>query len=154
EDREAIASSLRQVLEYFEEPNHLPRSRAIAIFASRELNLFEVLPLPHVHRSRLAVDHQPLVRELLGLEEEFGTLLTVVYDRTAARFFEVTAYDAVERPGLAGLEVSRAGKFHGGHQRQVMARAGTPSGSAARQLKARWRKEPRATCSTTTRRAG
>src|SRR4051812_9863824 len=130
EDREAIASSLRQVLEYFEEPNHLPRSRAIAIFASRELNLFEVLPLPHVHRSRLAVDHQPLVRELLGLEEEFGTLLTVVYDRTAARFFEVTAYDAVERPGLAGLEVSRAGKFHGGHQRQVMARAGTPSGSA------------------------
>ena len=130
EDREAIASSLREVLEYFEEPNHLPRSRAIAIFVSRELNLFEVLPLPHVHRSRLAVDHQPLVRELLGLEEEFGTLLTVVYDRTAARFFEVTAYDAVERPGLAGLEVSRAGKFHGGHQRQVMARAGTPSGSA------------------------
>ena len=130
EDREAIAASLRQVLEYLEEPNHLPRSRAIAIFAARELALFEALPLPHVHRSRLAVDHQPLVRELLGLEEEFGTILTVVYDRTAARFFEVTAYDCVERPGLAGLDTSRAGKFHGGNQRQVMARGGTPSGSA------------------------
>ena len=130
EDREAIAASLGQVLEYLEEPNHLPRSRAIAIFASRELALFEALPLPHVHRSRLAVDHQPLVRELLGLEEEFGTILTVVYDRTAARFFEVTAYDCVERPGLAGLEASRAGKFHGGNQRQVLARGGTPSGSA------------------------
>jgi len=130
EDREAIAANLRQVLDFLEEPNHLPRSRAIAIFSSRELGLFEALPLPHVHRSRLAVDHQPLIRELLGLEEEFGTILTVVYDRTAARFFEVTAYDCVERPGLPGIESSRAGKFHGGNQRQVMARGGTPSGSA------------------------
>ena len=114
EDREAIAASLRQVLDYLEEPNHLPRARAIAIVASRELGLFEVVPLPHVHRSRLAVEHQPLVRELLGLEEEFGTILAVVYDRTAARFFEVTAYDCVERPGLPALDASRTGKFHGG----------------------------------------
>ena len=132
EDREAIAANLRQVLDYLEEPSHLPRARAIAIFASRELGegLFEALPLPHVHRSRLAVDHQPLVRELLGLEEEFGTILCVVYDRTAARFFDVTAYDCVERPGLPGIESSRVGKFHGGNQRLVMARGGTPSGSA------------------------
>ncbi|HJS44542.1 MAG TPA: hypothetical protein VJ755_13820 [Gemmatimonadales bacterium] len=130
EDREAIAASLRQVLDYLEEPTHLPRARGLGIFASRELGLFETLPLPHVHRSRLAVDRQPLVRELLGLEEEFGTILTVVYDRTAARFFEVTAYDCMERPGLAAVDASRAGKFHGGNQRQVMARAGTPSGSA------------------------
>jgi peptide chain release factor subunit 1 len=129
DDREAIAASLRQVLDYFEEPNHLPRSRGIAIFASRELGLFEAVPLPHVHRSRLAVNHQPLVRELLGLEEEFGTILTVVYDRTAARFFEVTAYDCTEGPGIAGIDASRAGKFHGGEQRQVLARVGTPSGS-------------------------
>ncbi len=54
------------------------------------------------------------MRELLGLEEEFGTILAVVYDRTAARFFEVTAYDCTELPGLAGIEASRAGKFHGG----------------------------------------
>src|SRR5213592_2082204 len=125
EDREAIAANLRQVLDYLEEPSHLPRARAIAIFASRELGegLFEALPLPHVHRSRLAVDHQPLVRELLGLEEEFGTILAVVYDQTAARFFEVTAYDCAELPGLAGIEASRAGKFHGAH-------SGVPGGSA------------------------
>jgi peptide chain release factor subunit 1 len=111
----AVAADLEQVVDYLEQPNHLPRARAIAIFASRELRLFEVLPLPHVHRSRLAVSHEPLVRELLGLEEEFGTILAVVYDRTAARFFEVTAYDCTELHGLAGIEASRAGKFHGGH---------------------------------------
>ena len=110
--REA-ADSLRQVLDYLEAPNHLPRSRAIAIFASRELGLFEVLPLPHVHRSRLGVAREPLVRELLVLEEEFGTILAVVYDRTAARFFEITAYETVELPGVPAIEASRAGKFHG-----------------------------------------
>ncbi|HEY3221414.1 MAG TPA: hypothetical protein VGJ80_11830 [Gemmatimonadales bacterium] len=118
-----VAANLRRVLEYLEEPNHLPRARAIAIVAARELGLFEVLPLPHVHRSRLAVSHEPLVRELLGLEEEFGTILAVVYDRTAARFFEVTAYDCVELAGLAGIEASRAGRFHGVH-------TGVPLGSA------------------------
>lgn len=129
-DREALAADLQRVLEYLEEPNHLPRTRAISIFASQGLDLFEVLPLPHVHRSRLAIEHEPLVRELVALEEEFGTILAVVYDRTAARFFEVTAYDCVELTSLAGIEASRAGKFHGSHQRQVLARAGTPSGSA------------------------
>jgi peptide chain release factor subunit 1 len=115
EGQPAIADNLKQVLDYLEQPNHLPRARGIAIFASQELGLFEVLPLPHVHRSRLAVSHEPLVRELLGLEEEFGTILAVVYDRTAARFFEVTAYDCVELTGLAGIEASRGGKFHGAH---------------------------------------
>ena len=134
QDREAIAQSLRQVLDYLEEPNHLPRSRAIAIFASRELGggggLFEVLPLPHVHRSRLAVAREPLVREALVLDEEFGTILAVVYDRTAARFFEITAYDTVELPGLAATDATRAGKFHGASQRQALTRGGTPAGSA------------------------
>src|SRR5260370_29798173 len=130
EDREVIAADLQRVLNYLEEPNHLPSTRAIAIFASQGLDLFETLPLPHLHRSRLAVDHEPLVRELVALDEEFGTILVVVYDRTAARLFEVTAYDCVELVSLAGIEASRASKFHGSHQRQVMARAGTPSGSA------------------------
>ncbi len=129
-DREAIAAELQRVLDYLEEPNHLPSTRAIAIFASQGLDLFEALPLPHVHRSRLGIDHEPLVRELVALDEEFGMILVIVHDRTAARFFEVTAYGCVELTSLAGIEASRASKFHGSHQRQVMARAGTPSGSA------------------------
>jgi peptide chain release factor subunit 1 len=135
QDREGIAHALREVLDYLEEPSHLPRARGVAIFASRELGgggggLFEVLPLPHVHRSRLAVAREPLVRELLALEEEFGTILAVVYDRMAARFFEITAYDTVELPAVPVLDASRAGRFHGASQRQVLIRAGTPSGSA------------------------
>src|SRR5260370_18718341 len=115
EDREVIAADLQRVLNYLEEPNHLPSTRAIAIFASQGLDLFETLPLPHVHRSRLAVEHEPLVRELLALDEELGTILVVVYDPTAARLFEVTAYDCLELPDLAGIEASRVVKFHAPH---------------------------------------
>ena len=53
-----------------------------------------------------------LVRELASVEDEFGRLLTVVLDRTSARFFEVTAYDAVELPGLRA-DSTRGGRFRG-----------------------------------------
>src|SRR5438094_6838984 len=41
QDREVISAALREVLDYLEEPSHLPSARAIAIFASRQLGLFE-----------------------------------------------------------------------------------------------------------------
>jgi len=111
-DREAIAADLGRVLQYFDDPGHLPSTRGIAIFASQGLRLFEALALPHVHRSRLGVDRVPLVRELVALEEEFGTILVAVCDRTAARFFEVTAFECVELTALAGIEASRGSRFH------------------------------------------
>ncbi|MGH7608041.1 MAG: hypothetical protein ACREME_11955, partial [Gemmatimonadales bacterium] len=115
-------------LAYLEDPGRLPATRAIAIFAAQAVGLFDVLALPYVHRSRLAVEPTPLVRELVALDEEFGTILVAACDRTAARFFEVTAFDCVELPALAGIDASRGGKFHG--SRQIMARGGAPAGSA------------------------
>lgn len=126
-EREAIAADLGRVLAYFEEPSRLPPSRGIAIFASSGLGLFEALALPHVHRSRLAVERTPLVRELVALEEEFGTILVAACDRTAARFFEVTAFDCVELTAVPGLDASRGSRFHGG---QPIARAGKAPGTA------------------------
>jgi peptide subunit release factor 1 (eRF1) len=60
----------------------------------------------------VAVDRTPLVRELASVEDEFGRLLTVVLDRTGARFFEVTAYATVELPGLRA-DSTRGKRFHG-----------------------------------------
>jgi peptide chain release factor subunit 1 len=113
--REAIAGDLERVLRYFEEPGRLPPARGIAVFACSALGLFTVLPVPHVYRSRLAVEATPLVRELVVLEQEFGTLLVVACDRTGARFFEVTAFETVELPGLVAL-ASRGGRFHAKRQ--------------------------------------
>src|SRR5256886_16832222 len=113
--RAQVAADLERVQTYFAEPTRLPPARGIALFACGALNLFEALPLPHVHRSRLAVAPVPLVRELVALEEEFGTILVAACDRTSARFFEVTAYDVVELPSLTA-EATRPGQVHGERQ--------------------------------------
>src|SRR5947209_4753562 len=113
--RESVRADLDGLRRYFEEPSRLPAARGIALFVGGGLDLFEILPLPHVHRSRLAVAPVPLVRELVALEEEFGTILVVACDRASARLFAVTAYDVAELPSLTAL-ATRSAKFHGERQ--------------------------------------
>lgn len=109
--REEVAADLGRIVEYLKEPARLPPSHGLAIFACGPLRLFEALPLPRVHRSRLAVDRTPLVRELASVEDEFGTLLTAVLDRESARFFRVTAFGAEEIDRLRS-SVARANRGH------------------------------------------
>jgi peptide subunit release factor 1 (eRF1) len=109
-----IERDLERLQQYLRNPANLPHTQGVAIFASEGLGLFEAVPLPVVHRSRLAVDQSPLVRELASVEDEFGRLLTVVLDRASARFFEVTAYRTRELPGLRANS-TRGKRFHGDH---------------------------------------
>ena len=109
--QEEVARDLERIQTHLRSPGNLPSTQGIALFACEPIGLFEAVPLPFVYRSRLAVDTTPLVRELASVEDEFGRLLTVVLDRTAARFFEVTAYQAVELPGLRA-DATRGKRFH------------------------------------------
>lgn len=109
--QEAVTKDLDRIYRDLERPAELPGTQGIALFASSGLKLFERVPLPLVHRSRLVVDSTPLVRELLSVEDEVGRLLTVVLDRTSARIFEVTAFHAAEVMDLHA-EASRGGRFH------------------------------------------
>ena len=110
--QEEVSRDLERIQEYFRNPANLPSTQGLAIFACEGIGLFEAIPLPVVHRSRLGVDRSPLVRELASVEDEFGRLLTVVLDRTGARFFEVTAYASRELPGLRA-DSTRGSRFHG-----------------------------------------
>src|SRR2546421_9684413 len=110
--RDQSAAALKRLRRYFEQPAELPHARGIALFVCETIRLFDVIPLPHVYRSRLAVEPVPLIRELVALEQEFGTILVAACDRTGARFFEVTAFDVAELPALRAA-ASRTGKFHG-----------------------------------------
>jgi peptide chain release factor subunit 1 len=107
-----VERDLERVQSHLATPANLPDTQGIAIFACAPLELFEVLPLPVVYRSRLAVDATPLVRELASVEDEFGRQLTVVLDRTSARFFEVTAWATEELNGLRA-DSTRGKRFHG-----------------------------------------
>jgi peptide subunit release factor 1 (eRF1) len=109
---EAALRDLNRIQEFLRSLSNLPHSQGVAIFACEAIELWETVALPAVHRSRLAVDGTPLVRELASVEEEFGRLLTVVLDRAGARFFEVTAFDTLELPGLRS-DSTRGKRFHG-----------------------------------------
>ena len=109
---EEVVRDLERVQQHLRTPANLPSAQGLALFACEAIGLFEALPLPVVHRSRLGVDITPLVRELASVEDEFGRLLTVVLDRTGARFFEVTAYECRELPGLRA-DSTRGKRFHG-----------------------------------------
>jgi len=110
--QEQVGKDLERIQTYLRSPGNLPSTQGIALFACGPVGLFEAIPLPFVYRSRIAVDTSPLVRELASVEDEFGRVLTVVLDRTAARFFEVTAYEAVELPSLRA-DSTRGKRFHG-----------------------------------------
>ena len=108
---EEVGRDLDRMQQFLKSPGNLPHTQGLAIFACEGINLFETVALPLVHRSRLLVDRSPLVRELASVEDEFGRLITVVLDRSRARFFEVTAHDTREVSGLHS-ESTRGKRFH------------------------------------------
>jgi peptide subunit release factor 1 (eRF1) len=109
--QEHIRADLSLMLDYLADENRLPDSQGVALFASQASKLFEVRPLPRVHRSRLAVDRTPLVREMAASESEFGRVFTVTLDRATALIWEVTAFDAKVVQKVS-TEVMRGGRYH------------------------------------------
>jgi peptide chain release factor subunit 1 len=106
-----VKRDLGRVVEQFRTPETLPSAHGVAVFASEPMELFEVVPLPAVYRSRLAVDSSPLVRELASVEDEIGHILAVVLDRSSARFFEVGAFEARELTSITSPASAR-GRYH------------------------------------------
>ena len=111
--RAQVEADVDRIREHLSHPGQLPAGHGIAIFACGPLGLFEAAPLPLVFRSRLVVDHSPLVRELAALDSEFGRVICAAYDRTTARLFEVTAGGVTELPSLTADDSTRTARFHG-----------------------------------------
>lgn len=109
---EAVLADLERIQQYLRAPGNLPAAHGIALFVCGAARLFEAVALPSVHRSRLAVDHSPLVRELVAAQEEFGRVYAVVTDRSSARIFEVTAGEAKEVAALTASS-TRGGRYRG-----------------------------------------
>ena len=107
---DAIRADLAHLHAFLKKTSNLPSSQGVALFLCKPIGLFEVVPLPWVFRSRLAVDRTPLVRELVALQEEIGRILTVLLDRTSARLFEVTAFGVTEIASIRA-DSTRGHKF-------------------------------------------
>jgi peptide subunit release factor 1 (eRF1) len=109
-DLSDVRADLERVLAWAALPGNLPALPGAGIFACRRLGLFEVVPLPRVHRVRVAVDQRPLLHELVDARERLDHYLAVVVDRAHARFFEVAADGTSELPCLQ-TPASRGGRF-------------------------------------------
>jgi peptide chain release factor subunit 1 len=114
--QEEIRADLRRILDRLDDPDTLPQAQGVAVFACGALKLLDVRALPRVHRSRLVVDHTPLVRELAASEGEFGKLFVVTLDRTSALIWEVTAF-AARMVQKVVSEVTRSVRYHAGSGR-------------------------------------
>lgn len=108
----AVELDLSRILEYVSTAGVLPHTRGLAIFACRTLDLFEVVPLPRVHRTRVVVDDTAHVLELIAVRRELGPILATVFDRSHARFFLTGVGAATELECLLDAS-SRGGIFHG-----------------------------------------
>jgi len=126
---DAIRDDLARLHAFLKKTSNLPSTQGLAVFLCEPIDLFEVVPLPRVFRSRLAVDRTPLVRELAAMQEEIGRILTVLLDRTSARLFEITAFGVTEIESIRadstrghkfrsvrGDSLSAGGKFSTGRQ--------------------------------------
>ncbi len=111
EERLRIQRDLERILELAGDTAGLPHTPGLAVFACSALGLFEVIPLPRVHHTRVSADRVAHTREVVSAAEEFGRLLVAVADRVRARFFEVSAFGCEELPGEVS-EATRGGKFH------------------------------------------
>ena len=111
EARSSVERDLDRMERYLENARELPHTTGIALFACEALELFEVVPLAHVHRPRVILDDTPWIAELVTAEAEFEPIVAVVSDRAHTRFFEVSALKAIELPCLV-MPSRRGGKFH------------------------------------------
>jgi peptide subunit release factor 1 (eRF1) len=111
DERLAVERDLNQILGYLGHPRDLPHTPGLAIFACEELGLFEAAALTRVHRTRLMLDDTPWIGELVASVEEAQPILTIVFDRAHARFFEVTAAGLTEQACLTAPS-TRGGGFH------------------------------------------
>lgn len=110
-ETEQVVADLARVQAALQDPASLPASQGLALFVCKPLGLFEMIPLPRVHRSRLLVDRTALVRELAALEDEVGRLLAAVLDKTGASIYEVTAF-ATRKLADVESEPRKSGRFH------------------------------------------
>ncbi|MGQ0703682.1 MAG: hypothetical protein ACT4PM_11175 [Gemmatimonadales bacterium] len=110
-EMEEVTSDLHRIQDLLRQPDALPSTQGLAIFACQALNLFEAIPLPRVYRSRLLVARTPLVRELAAWEDEVGRLIAAVLDKSGATLYEITAFAA--RPlEVIPAATARGRRFH------------------------------------------
>ncbi len=106
-----VRGDLDRVLEGIRAPDDLPHTQGLALFSCDALDLFEMIPLPRVYRSRLLVARTALVRELAAIEDEVGRLIAVYLDKSGATVYQITAFEAKPLENIPSAR-ARGRRYH------------------------------------------
>jgi peptide subunit release factor 1 (eRF1) len=109
--RESVQHDLERITAFLADPRKLPHAAGMALFACEACDLFVVVPLARVTRTRAVLDTQPRAAEAMVSAPDFAPILLALLDRSHARFFRVAMDDVTELPGLA-YPARRGGKYH------------------------------------------
>ncbi len=115
-ERAAVGDALARVERFFDQSTNLSGGRGVAVFVAEDL--FLVVKLPYVLRSRILVDRTAVVSELVALTEAGTRMLVAVADRRSARLFAVDVNGVSELTGLVSPEATRGRRFHPASDRQ------------------------------------
>lgn len=110
--REARLRDLDRLMAFLGDARRLPHSGGVALFACEALDLFTLVPLPHVAVTRAVLDVRPRLAEAVAVAPELVPVLVAAVDRGHARFFLASPTEVEELPCLV-LPSRRGGRFHG-----------------------------------------
>ncbi len=110
----SIDEDLRRMEEFLSDPENLKGCRGVAIFSCSGEDFFEAVKLPYIYRNRLMFSPDPLIREILAVEEEIGLVGIALVDRKHVRFFLMDIEGVEERIDLIEPLATRTHRFHSG----------------------------------------
>lgn len=114
DQRECLERDMVRIIARVEDPEALPSTRGLALFACEKAGLFAEAPLPDVVRPGFMVGDSPRVAELVEQRERFLPIVVLALDRRHARIFEVTPWTVAETGDVPAI-ATPAGKFHEDH---------------------------------------
>lgn len=109
--RESVQHDLERITDFVADPRRLPHTPGMVIFACESLDLFAMVPLARVTRTRATLDTQPRAAEALASLPDYTPILVALVDRTHARFFRVATEDVEELTSVV-VPVPRGGRYH------------------------------------------
>jgi peptide chain release factor subunit 1 len=78
-----------------------PTAKAVAMFSCAARQFWHAYELPSLRRDLLVADHDPYVRPLTGLLEEYHRYGTILVDRSQGQFFEMYMGEITHRAEIA-----------------------------------------------------
>jgi peptide subunit release factor 1 (eRF1) len=109
-DRDGLRRDLARIVDHVSSAARLPHAPGAAFIACESLGVFEAVPLPRVHRTRIMIDETPRLAEMVSSVEAAGRILIAVVDRAGARLFDASPFELHELPCLISPS-RRGGKF-------------------------------------------